>query len=329
MEINNDTIYYWSPSIEWVLLNSNLKIEKFIYPEIYKSIFPQFYYITQNGISIKDIIVKINNMEEAKLRVFICDLIKKKILVTSLLSPHELFFSQKKLYESKFPKDIMYDPIQSENFKKMQLHRKLDKYSSNRYFQLEDNNYSIPDLIKKRRTIRKFNEKKLISFNDFSTALSTFKQIKNGENIVYNYPSDGGLYPIDIYLYIKANRIENMEEGLYSYSPSEHKLYLIDNDAQITDESQFFINKNIFNSAAFTVYFIYNSDVNMPKYHEMGYYYACIDVGIMVEAFNLVCETLNFGLCSIGDMQFSKIQKYFNLDKTQIYLHEVEVGIKL
>lgn len=66
----------------------------------------------------------------------------------------------------------------------------------------------------------------------------------------------------------------------------------------------------------------------MPKYGGMGYYYACIDTGIMVEVLTQVAEENDIGLCSIGDMNFSKIEKYFDLSKNQVLLHIVEVGLK-
>lgn len=74
-------------------------------------------------------------------------------------------------------------------------------------------NYSLdnlPDSISKRRSYRNFEENKLISFDDFSTLLSVLKQnFKNG-NYTYFYASSGGLYPLDIYIYMSRKIVWKM-----------------------------------------------------------------------------------------------------------------------
>ena len=52
--------------------------------------------------------------------------------------------------------------------------------------------------------------------------------------------------------------------------------------------------------------------VSMPRYGGAGYEYAFIDTGIMVELFTHICEYLNLGMCSIGDMNFDKYKSLFN-----------------
>ncbi|HHU52055.1 MAG TPA: AMP-binding protein [Firmicutes bacterium] len=172
-----------------------------------------------------------------------------------------------------------------------------------------------------------FNQKDKISFPTFSRLLSVFRQIREENKIRYYYACAGGLYPIDIFVYVKENRVEGLEEGLYYYNPRENALYLVNNDV-ITDQAHYFTNKAIYNSSAFSLFFIYNAEVTMPKYGADGYFYACIDTGIMVSTLTHVAEALNIGLCSIGDMMFDQIREKFNLAEEQVWIHTVEGGIK-
>ncbi|MBP3196042.1 MAG: SagB family peptide dehydrogenase, partial [Butyrivibrio sp.] len=181
-----------------------------------------------------------------------------------------------------------------------------------------------------RQSHRSFKETEAVPFENFSQVISSFRQRKqsNGD-IRYYYPCAGGLYPIDIYIYVKDGRVDKLDGGLYYYSPVRDTIELINKEAKIDENSQFYTNKKIFSSSAFTVYFVYNAAVTMPKYSGAGIMYACIDTGIMAEQLVNISEMLGIGTCSIGNIDFEKISHLFNLNKNQVLLHSVECGLKL
>ncbi|KLA02375.1 hypothetical protein B4158_6364 [Bacillus cereus] len=43
----------------------------------------------------------------------------------------------------------------------------------------------------------------------------------------------------------------------------------------------------------------------------------------------MVAETLNLGVCSVGHMKFEDIQQFLCLDSHQVFLHGLEVGLKI
>jgi acyl-coenzyme A synthetase/AMP-(fatty) acid ligase len=85
-----------------------------------------------------------------------------------------------------------------------------------------------------RQSYRKFLEKP-ISFKDFSRLISCLMQIKleNSPLPKYRYASAGSLYPVQTYCYIKPNAIAEITPGIYYYNPVEHRLILIQENAQI------------------------------------------------------------------------------------------------
>lgn len=85
----------------------------------------------------------------------------------------------------------------------------------------------LPSLVQNRKSTRNFDTSKMMNFSKFSRLLNVFKQSPIQEGIKYFYPSAGGLYPVNIYLYIKDGRVENLEEGIYFYNPHSHSINLL------------------------------------------------------------------------------------------------------
>ncbi|HDK7175488.1 TPA: SagB/ThcOx family dehydrogenase [Clostridium botulinum] len=315
----------WSPAVRWSIDNEDLKIQVFRYKGSESRLFPEFYYETQKGIYIKDLLKAFPKFDRNILKQFILDLIKKRVLVDSPLKVKELFYTQNSLFQNKYPQSIRYDSDELNRFKIEQLSRNyyIDAYKIN----LKDRECGISE-IENRKSWRSFDVTKQITFESFSILMGTFKQKQCNNQISYYYASAGGLYPIDVYVYIKKSRIENIEEGLYYYSPIDNTLKLINHVEQIPTDIHFFNNQQIFEESAATIFFIYNAEVTMPKYQGMAYEYALIDTGIMVETINIIGEKLGIGFCSIGDMNFEKIEHMFKLQKNQIHLHTLELGLK-
>ena len=322
----NDKFIFWSPIMQWEETEKGILIDKNYYSILPINLFTKYYFIVQKGITIKELISEFENDLHDKILELTVQLIENRVLVSSLLNPQELFSSQQIILTKSNNEEMINNSEEYNEFKRMQLNR---ENSHNEIRKIELNrNIEFPEHICKRQSYRKFDEEKEISFEDFSKFLSIFKQIRDGEKISYFYASAGGLYPIDVYIYIKADRVENIGEGLYYYNPIDNSIVLINDDCKITQDAYYYRNKSIFTSSAFSTFLIYNSDVNMPIYGTMGYYYACIETGIMVATLTQAAQLTNIGLCSIGEIDFSKIENMFYLNSNQVLLHTIEGGIK-
>ncbi len=324
--LKEDKKVFWSPSVEWVKNDGEVRIEMFSYPDYIADLFPKFYFLTQKGILVNELINEFPTLDSKKLNNFIKDLLKKRILVDTILSPQEVFYPQTHLFKNDYSEDILFNAEELEKFKMKQLNRTCEVKSNLKIKLNEDVEY--PSMISERRTYRTFDTEHEISFKAFSELLSIFKQIRKDDKVYYYYASGGALYPLDVYIYVKPNRVENVKAGLYYYSPIDNSLNLVSSTCVITEDAHYFTNKEIFNESAFSVFLIYNAEATMPKYGGMGYFYSCIDSGIMVGALTQTAELSNIGLCSIGDMNFKKIEKYFKLNKNQVHIHTIEGGLK-
>lgn len=324
--IDSNKKFFWAPGMEWVKNGDMLTVDSFNYTGAVAELFPEFYYKVQKGISLNELVQEFPAVNKEQLEEFTKDLVDKSVLVYSILSPYEVFRPQTKLFKNEYSEEIFFDAVQLEKYKKKQLSRVLAATDGKKIKLEQQQEY--PEFIAARRTCRVFDSLRKIPADTFSNLMSFFRQVTDGDKIRYYYACSGGLYPIDIYVYVKDGRVEGIKGGLYYYSPVDNSMILTSSSCVITDEAHVYTNKDIFKSSAFSIFFIYNAGVTMPKYGGMAYHYACIDTGIMVGALTAVAELNNIGLCSIGNMNFEKIKKYFRLNENQVLIHTVEGGLK-
>lgn len=318
--------YFWSPSVHWEKVNNEIKISDSFYSGVALEVFPELYFRAQNRATLDELLSAFPSVDNNSFAHLLDQLIENKVLVCSLLTPEQIFYPQKEPVENTYGDEILYDIQAFTRFRNEQLNRSLN-YCGQREIMLDDDAV-FPSFIMERRSYRVFDEKTEVTLKVFSHLMSSFRQNACEGNVRYYYASAGGLYPIDIYIYVKAGRVEGLNSGLYYYDPVSNSLHLVSENAAINEDAHYLGNKQIFTSSAFSIFFIYNSQANMPKYGGMGYYFACIDSGIMIGLLTQVAEMLNLGLCSIGDMNFNHIKEFFRLNKNQVFLHAVEVGLK-
>lgn len=315
-------MYYWSPGVQFCVKEGELYVERFRYGKQAAQFFPEFYYVAQNGVQIEDLGKRFMTEYKSLLMNLIRDFIKKKILVSSVITPKELFHSQTRLFHNDYPETIRFVSEELENFKKEQSRRELVKDGLT--YILEDAEYSS-DVVS-RESVRKFS-KEAVSFHAFSRILGCLQNREGRKNTRY-YPSAGGLFPVDIYIFVKQERVEGVEQGLYYYNPVINGITFVDSGEKVTSEAQFITNREIFTGSAFTMYFLYNARCSMPKYSGMGYYYGILDCGIMIGLITRTSEEEGISTCSIGDMEFDKIESCFHHNKNQLFLHSMELGFK-
>ena len=317
--------YYWLPGAVWKLHDNKVIINDSVYDAA--DLFPEFYFLAQQGCHLNTLLQEFKGKDENKIKKIIEWFIGDGILVSTISTWHKVFEPQRKLVNNKFDKDLLFNKEKYNLFKHEQMNRSFSG-GLNLSVDLLSENDSLPVTLSARRSYRNFNDRQVIAFKDFSTLFTVFKQQKNSKGeYTYYYASSGALYPVDIYLYVKENRVENVDRGLYYYHPASHKLNLISNEI-ISESSAYVKNKEIFKSSAITLYMVFNAETCMPVYGSDGYFYACLDAGIMIGSLTQVAETCNIGLCSIGDTNFDVIKDLFKLNEHQVLLHNIELGIK-
>lgn len=321
----NKQTYYWSPIKHWEVVQNQILLGDKKYPNIVCAWFPEFYFLAQKGVTINQLLERFSFGNEEEVNEIFEAMIHDRVLVENILNPREVFSTQEKIFPNPYSEQIRFSKVELDHFMSEQLNR-THPACGNTKIRLETDN-ELPAMIRNRRSYRQFDMKTPVPFSEFAKLFSTLKQIKE-DKIRYHYASAGGAYPIDVFVYVKPKRVEGVKAGFYYYSPSENSLMLVNNIDRVIKSDHEVLNQKLFSQSAFSIFLVYNACASMPKYGSDGYFFACIESGIITATLNMVAETLNLGQCSVGYMKFEDVHDFLKLDKHQVFLHVIEVGLK-
>ena len=264
--------------------------------------------VLKNNKYVKDaaVIIEGNDLIDKHIDAYVV-IDEKKLSKLNNKEDEEIILDSTKRFEFKLSEPSLRKDLKDE------IQLSFKNYGSKEYF--------------KRRSFRIF-QKDQISLEDFSKLLSCLSSIKEKELpfAKYLYSSAGAVYPVQVYIYIKENRIENMKEGYYYYNPSKHTLSLLSNnndarDIHVKD------NKPVYDESAFSIFLISNLKAITPLYgKDKGQIYSYIEAGIITELLKVEGINLNIGFCEIGLIDFDKIKHNFKLDSSELYLHTLLGG---
>lgn len=113
---------------------------------------------------------------------------------------------------------------------------------------------------------------------------------------------------------------------IYYYHPKKHRLFCITKDGEVTRDIHWTSNKDIFDQAAFSVFFISQYDAIGPMYGEQGFDFLRIEAGEMSQILESYGRECNIGFCQIGNTDFEKVRNLFQLDPSHIYIHAMLGG---
>lgn len=177
-----------------------------------------------------------------------------------------------------------------------------------------------------RRSVRNFAPDPL-PFRQFGAFLRSLSFIEMDDLPKYRYPSGGGLYPVQTYLYIKPGRIEGIPGGVYYHHPKHHQLLLLSPEAQLDNTSQMPHNRAVFDKAAFVVFFIGQLKSIEPLYGEFARDFCLLEAGYMSQLLMMVAPAHQIGLCPIGAMEFEPVRHFFHLEDSHILVHLMFGGV--
>ena len=219
--------------------------------------------------------------------------------------------------------NIVFNKEANDNYKSSSTSRfVISNY--NEKINLPSNN-NFPDFILSRKSTRSFSEKDIIPMNKFFKVISSLGKIKSNDTSHYLYPSAGGLYPIDVYISVKNNKIEGISGGIYYYNPIANTIYKIYN-SPLESNVHYYSNQKISEHSSFTILLVYNLEANIRKYGSDGYKYALIDSGYLGQHVTTVANINGIASCVIGAADSELIAKRLSLSANQMFLNCIIFG---
>lgn len=189
-----------------------------------------------------------------------------------------------------------------------------------------------------RRSIRRFKDN-AISLDYLATLLSAAcgkastigVPMVDGTEVNFSfrtYPSAGGLYPIDIYLL--AQKVDGLNQGVYKYSSNKHALFKILNDQvnkNITELSAAENEQANLEEASVVILLVMRPWKSMRKYGERGLRFAFYEVGAISQNMHLVATALDLGSVDYASFYEDEINALLGLSGVlELFSHAILIG---
>jgi SagB-type dehydrogenase family enzyme len=184
---------------------------------------------------------------------------------------------------------------------------------------------SLEEAIEKRRSLRNYSGKPVTVFQLsqllFSAQGTTGKMY--GQPL-RTTPSAGALYPFEIY--VIANNVENLKQGIYHYGVLNHTLELVKSGDFRKEITSAGLKQEMLGDS--DVVFVLSAifDRTRHKYGERGFRYVYIEAGHISQNIYLQAVSLGLGSVSIGAFLDDEVNKLIGVDgqkEAVIYLHAV------
>lgn len=172
---------------------------------------------------------------------------------------------------------------------------------------------TLEEALIKRRSIREYS-KKAISLKELSQLL--FSALGVTGKIYGTYlrtsPSAGALYPFEIY--IVANNIEKLKQGIYHYCLRDHAIVLIKEGDFRKELLKASIDQEMVRDAGVVFLLSAIFDRTRSKYGERGYRYVYMEAGHISQNLYLQATSLGLGSTVIGAFFDDNINRLIGAD---------------
>lgn len=187
----------------------------------------------------------------------------------------------------------------------------------------------IGDVLERRRSVRDFVLEAL-PLEVLGRLLHTSYGVRGHREIdgEWTYdrpaPSAGGRYPLE--LYIAAQRVTGLEDGLYHYDARAHELELRRSGAVHDALASMTIGQDMLRTANLVVCITAVRERTMWKYGQRGYRYVWLDAGHVGQNLYLVATALGLGAVAIGGFFDSELQRLLDLPEDELVMYVLCVG---
>lgn len=139
-------------------------------------------------------------------------------------------------------------------------------------------------------------------------------------------PSAGGLYPLELYVFVTA--VESQATGIHHYNPLLHALEQMTATSpsrQVVTAS--FMGQPQVGQASAVIVLTAVVERSLSKYGDRGYRYLLFEAGHAAQNINLAAVALNIGACNLGAFADHDVAELLGVDTdVEIPLYAVAVG---
>ena len=176
----------------------------------------------------------------------------------------------------------------------------------------------LQEVLERRRSSRDFGStamplSALASLLHASYGVREFKRAYDVRDFPFRYaPSAGGLQPID--LYVVANDVESLVQGLYYHDPVAGVLTLLDEGNLRRRVSRCTLGPPWLAHAHAVLVLVCNLARVCWKYGDRGYRFAHVDAGVLAQNLYLVGTALDLSTCAVAGFYDDAVHELLDVD---------------
>jgi SagB-type dehydrogenase family enzyme len=177
----------------------------------------------------------------------------------------------------------------------------------------KDSDFSFERAIQNRRSRRSFTDQPL-DLEQISQILWSAQGITDEKSGFRSAPSAGATYPLEVYLVVAKNGVNDLQAGIYHYIPKEHKLEKIVSEDVRQELEKAALGQSSVGQAPASIVIAGIYQRTTQKYGDRGERYVHIEVGHSAQNIYLQAEALGLGTVVIGAFHDDKVKELLNLD---------------
>ncbi|GAG95655.1 unnamed protein product [marine sediment metagenome] len=184
---------------------------------------------------------------------------------------------------------------------------------------------SVEEALVRRRSRRVFKDYSL-TMEQVSQLLWSAQGITEKRIGFRTAPSAGATYPLDIYLVVGKDKVENLKAGVYHYNPHPHSLTIILEEDRRRELARACLRQRFIEDAPISLIITAEFSRITNRYGKRGVYYAYMEAGHVGQNVYLQAESLGLGTVVIGAFYEEDVSQALNLPDQHIPLYVMPVG---
>lgn len=184
---------------------------------------------------------------------------------------------------------------------------------------------SLEEVILKRRSKRSFTSQKL-TLSQISQVLWAAQGITDDKRGFRSAPSAGALYPLEIYLVVAQDGVENLEAGVYHFDPEEHSLERVLKEDLRQELAEAGLGQSAISQAPISLVITAVYERITKKYGQRGRRYVHMEVGHVGQNIYLQVEALGLGTVVIGAFNDQQVKQILGIEEEPLYIMPIGYG---
>jgi SagB-type dehydrogenase family enzyme len=184
---------------------------------------------------------------------------------------------------------------------------------------------SVEEALARRRSRRVFEDYSL-TMEQISQLLWSAQGITEKRIGFRTAPSAGATYPLDIYLVVGKDKVENLKAGVYHYNLHHHSLIIILEGDKRRGLARACLRQRFIEDAPVSLIITAEFSRITNRYGKKGIYYAHMEAGHVGQNVYLQAESLGLGTVVIGAFYEEDVSQALNLPDQHIPLCVMPVG---